>query len=84
MNMNLKTSSSFILVEIRLHQQFYFRLCLLPYDTEPTLFCSTPYLTDMYDRDWAFGSRFCRVTNFMSHLAVVASVLTMGVIALER
>ena len=37
MNMNLKTSSSFILVEIRLHQLFYFSL--LPYDTEPTLFC---------------------------------------------
>ena len=35
-------------------------------------------------RDWIFGSYFCRVTNFMTHMSIIASVLTMAAIAMER
>jgi hypothetical protein len=35
-------------------------------------------------RDWMFGSYFCRVTNFMTHMSIIASVLTMAAIAMER
>ena len=35
-------------------------------------------------RNWMFGLQFCKVTNFMDHLSIVASVLTMSAIALER
>jgi hypothetical protein len=31
-----------------------------------------------------FGVVFCRVTTFMTHLSIVASVLTMAAIAVER
>ena len=35
-------------------------------------------------RDWIFGLVFCRLTAFMTHLSIVASVLTMAAIAGER
>ena len=35
-------------------------------------------------RDWVFGALFCRMTSFMTHLSIVASVLTMAAIAMER
>ena len=35
-------------------------------------------------RDWVFGAYFCRVTNFMTHMSIVAAVLTMSAIAVER
>ena len=35
-------------------------------------------------RDWVFGPLFCRATTFMTHLSIVAAVLTMAAIALER
>ena len=35
-------------------------------------------------RDWVFGALFCRLTSFMTHLSIVASVLTMAAIAMER
>ena len=31
-----------------------------------------------------FGGYFCRVTNFMTHMSIVAAVLTMAAIAVER
>ena len=31
-----------------------------------------------------FGPLFCRATTFMTHLSIVAAVLTMAAIALER
>ena len=35
-------------------------------------------------RNWIFGVLFCRLTAFMTHLSIVASVLTMAAIAGER
>ena len=35
-------------------------------------------------RNWVFGVLFCRLTAFMTHLSIVASVLTMAAIAGER
>ena len=47
------------------------------------------FLTDspisiVISRNWVFGVFFCRLTAFMTHLAIVASVLTMAAIAGER
>ena len=35
-------------------------------------------------RNWIFGILFCRLSSFMTHLSIVASVLTMAAIAMER
>ena len=35
-------------------------------------------------RDWVFGLVFCKVSSFISHLAIAASVSTMLAIAVER
>ena len=42
------------------------------------------YNIRLYCRDWVFGSYFCRVTAFMTHMSIVASVCLMAAIALER
>merc|ERR1719270_2665606 len=38
----------------------------------------------MKNKDWSFGAIFCRVTNFMTHMSIVAAVLTIAAIAVER
>ena len=45
---------------------------------------SDPINELLWHRNWIFGVLFCRLTAFMTHLAIVASVLTMAAIAGER
>ena len=47
------------------------------YSTQLTSYRNVP-------RNWIFGVLFCRLTAFMTHLSIVASVLTMAAIAGER
>ena len=77
---------------------FIFNLCMA--DLINTIFNSTfnyIFMKNKYDidvtgllkqhftfRDWIFGAYFCRVTNFMTHMSIVAGVLTMAAIAMER
>ena len=35
-------------------------------------------------RDWVFGNNFCRVTNFMTHMSIVAAVCSHSSMAVER
>ena len=35
-------------------------------------------------RDWVFGDYFCRISNFMTHLSIVAAVCSHSSMAVER
>ena len=41
-------------------------------------------LSHLIVRNWIFGWLFCKISNFISHLAIAASVTTMLAIACER
>lgn len=49
-----------------------------------TTFNTTFNFIYMTQRNWMFGWLFCKITNFISHLAIAASVTTMLAIAFER
>ena len=38
----------------------------------------------MRDNDWPFGSAYCTVNNFVAYYTVIASVLTLTAITLDR
>ena len=38
----------------------------------------------MRDNDWPFGSVYCTINNFVAYYTVIASVLTLTAITLDR
>ena len=41
-------------------------------------------ISNILFRDWVFGNYFCRITNFMTHMSIVAAICSHCSMAVER
>ena len=62
----------------------YFLVNLSFTDLLMTIFNGVFNFIYMRDNDWPFGSVYCTVNNFVAYYTVIASVLTLTAITLDR